>query len=174
MIKPIKKVPPLSYWLKSLQTDILSRSGIHFETTCCVCELTYIGNLRCNVCNNCCHEKPSCSKVVNMESEPITILCLLCAMSKRVKHDECKDNLSRQAEKMINASVKRFKQADIGDNVLVAIPDVDMGRGDVRNIKGIVTVWKVTVVILLAQNMVPSSKCIPGINLFLQVLLLQH
>ena len=26
---------------ESLQSDILSRSGIHFETTCCVCE-TYL------------------------------------------------------------------------------------------------------------------------------------
>ena len=52
-----------------------------------------------------------------METEPITVLCLLCAISKRVKHkrDECKDNISRHAEKMIDASVKRFKQAEICD-----------------------------------------------------------
>ena len=79
-----------------------------------------------------------------MESEPITVLCLLCAMSKRVKHkrDECKDNVSRQAEKMIDASVKRFKQADIGDNVLVPVPNVNRGRSDFRNIKGIMTAAK--------------------------------
>ena len=40
---------------------------------------------------------------------------------------------------MIDASVKRFKPAQVGDNVLVPVPDVDSGRGEFRNIKGIVT-----------------------------------
>ena len=40
---------------------------------------------------------------------------------------------------MLERSLKRFKPAEVGDNVLVPVPDVDRGRGEFRNIKGIVT-----------------------------------
>ena len=48
-------------------------------------------------------------------------------------------NLGKQAEKMKEASIKRFKPADVGDNVVVPLPDVDRGRGEFRNIRGVVT-----------------------------------
>ena len=34
--------------------------------------------------------------------------------------------------------VKRFKLAEIGDSVMVAIPDVDRGKNEFRNVKGMV------------------------------------
>ena len=52
---------------------------------------------------------------------------------------ECTARLKKQADTMLERSVKRFKPAEVGDNVLVPVPDVDRGRGEFRNIKGIVT-----------------------------------
>ena len=67
------------------------------------------------------------------------ILCFRSYETKR-KHEQCKENLTQQVKKMIDATVKRFKPAEVGDNVLVPVPDVDRGRGEFRYIKGIVTV----------------------------------
>ena len=54
------------------------------------------------------------------------------------KRQSCTENLQRQADKMLEASNKRFKPAAVGDNVLVPIPDVDKGRGEFRNVKGVI------------------------------------
>lgn len=47
-------------------------------------------------------------------------------------------NLKRQAEKMVENTNKRLKPALIGETVLIPIPDVDRGRGDHKNLKGII------------------------------------
>ena len=49
-----------------------------------------------------------------------------------------KRKMQENADKMCEASVKRFKPAEIGDTVLVPVPDVDRGRGDFPNVMGIV------------------------------------
>ena len=67
--------------------------------------------------------------------------CFLCANKTRVlnEREQCVEKMEKQAKKMLDRSAKRFKPAHIGDNVLVPIPDVDKGRVEFRNIKGIVT-----------------------------------
>ena len=68
-------------------------------------------------------------------------MCILCIRSSETKQkrDQCKENLTQQAKKMIDATVKTKGLNLVGDNVLVPIPDVDRGRGEFRNIKGIIT-----------------------------------
>lgn len=48
------------------------------------------------------------------------------------------ENLEKQAKKMKAASDKSHPPAKVGDNVTVPIPDVDRGRGDLRNVIGVV------------------------------------
>ena len=43
-----------------------------------------------------------------------------------------------EAEKMKQASEKRFKAAEIGQNVRVPIPELDRGQTDHRNLIGVV------------------------------------
>ena len=42
--------------------------------------------------------------------------------------------LEKQAGKMIESSNKRFKGLNVGESVMVRVPDVDRGRVDFRNI----------------------------------------
>ena len=46
--------------------------------------------------------------------------------------------MEENAEKMCEASVKRFKPAEVGDTIIVPVPDVDCGRGDFPNVMAIV------------------------------------
>ena len=39
---------------------------------------------------------------------------------------------------MKERSVKRFKQAEIGDSVMIPLPDVDRSKAELRNVKGVV------------------------------------
>lgn len=48
------------------------------------------------------------------------------------------ENLQKQAKRMKLFSDKLHKPANVGDNVTMPIPDVDKGRGELRNIIGII------------------------------------
>ncbi|KAF2900335.1 hypothetical protein ILUMI_05851 [Ignelater luminosus] len=48
------------------------------------------------------------------------------------------ENLVKQAKKMKATSDKSHPLANIGDNVTIPIPDVDKGKGDLRNIIGVI------------------------------------
>lgn len=48
------------------------------------------------------------------------------------------ENLVKQAIKMKATSDKSHAPANIGDNVTIPIPDVDKGKGDLRNIIGVI------------------------------------
>jgi hypothetical protein len=67
-------------------------------------------------------------------------LCPLCAKKSKIQdiRKAAKDNLKQQAERMKALSNKRFPPAHFGDNVTVKVPDVDRGRGDLRNIVGVI------------------------------------
>ena len=49
-----------------------------------------------------------------------------------------RDSQLKQAERMVKRSRIELKMAEVGDNVAVPIPIVDKGRGDPRNILGVV------------------------------------
>ena len=116
--------------------NILEKSGIYSEFVCPFCNDNFVGKSMCARCSTYCHEKPACSVWENGIQ-----FCIICARKNAAsaKRKGCKENLQKQSVKMIEASNKRFKPAQIGDNVLVPIPDVDKGRTDFRNICGVVT-----------------------------------
>ena len=55
-----------------------------------------------------------------------------------VKREGAKRKQEEQADKMLEQSAKRFKPAEVGDSVMVPIPDVDRGRADFLNLTGVV------------------------------------
>jgi len=59
------------------------------------------------------------------------------ALSENVTKKACDSQLS-QAERMIKRSRVDLKSGKVGDNVAIPIPMVDRGRGDPRNILGVI------------------------------------
>ena len=71
----------------------------------------------------------------------VQLLYADCAIKKNLithQRDGAKRKQGQHADKMFEQSTKRFKQANIGDTVMVPLPDVDRGKGDFRNIKAVV------------------------------------
>ena len=68
------------------------------------------------------------------------LLCTSCSRNEKVieVRKECKANLEIQAKKMKINSDKKFPPASVGITVRVPIPDVDRGRGELRNILAVV------------------------------------
>lgn len=62
--------------------------------------------------------------------------CDLCIAAMKIDQERAssKSNLNRQASRMLERSNSKFPVCKVGDTVRVAIPDVDRGRGDFRNI----------------------------------------
>ena len=91
--------------------------------------------------NTSCHAIPPCSVNNGNEEEAFgsAVVCRLCHQKNLITHqrDGAKRKQGQQADKMFEQSTKRFKQANIGDTVMVPLPDVDRGKGDFRNIKAV-------------------------------------
>ena len=66
--------------------------------------------------------------------------CFLCQKTADVSEERLgvKRKQQQQAHKMVEYSTKRFKPAEVGDTVLVPIPDVDRERCEYPNLKAIV------------------------------------
>ena len=111
------------------------------ETFCSVCETVYEGSVKCTICQKCCHDFPPCSVTNTDSSNQVLFICQLCDRSELIVAERrgAKLNQVKQSESMLSFTAKRFKPADVGDNVLVPVPDVDRGRADFRNVKGIIT-----------------------------------
>ena len=111
------------------------------ETFCSVCETVYEGSVKCTICQKCCHDFPPCSVTNTDSSNQVLFICQLCDRSELIVAERCgaKLNQVKQSESMLSSTAKGFKPADVGDNVLVPVPDVDRGRADFRNVKGIIT-----------------------------------
>ncbi|KAF2893465.1 hypothetical protein ILUMI_12708 [Ignelater luminosus] len=57
---------------------------------------------------------------------------------KKKARKTAEENLVKQAKKMKATSDKSHPPANIGNNVTIPIPDVDKGKGDLRNIIGVI------------------------------------
>ena len=78
------------------------------------------------------------------------------------QREGAKRKQEEQADKMLEQSAKRFKPAEVGDSVMVPIPDVDRGRADFLNLTGVVMEANPRLVFTrLGQN------CLPEISLHL-------
>jgi hypothetical protein len=101
---------------------------------CSVC-FEHVGHheIKCFVCDGVVHV--SCSKEFDT-----SMYCLLCYNKKVIEMNRigAHKQQKREAEKMMTSSNKKFKPSDIGDNVLVRIPEVDRSRITPRNILAVV------------------------------------
>ena len=82
----------------------------------------------------------SCQRFYHASCIKDDILCQLCKKQGQIiaQRQGAKRKQQDQAEKMLERSAKRFKEAQVGDTVLVPIPDLDRGRCEYQNFKGII------------------------------------
>ena len=68
------------------------------------------------------------------------ICCALCINSTDIEleRQEAVNSMKRQSKKMLSLSAKRFKPLNIGDNVMIPVPELDRGKVDAKNIEGVV------------------------------------
>ncbi|XP_063599200.1 uncharacterized protein LOC134775567 [Penaeus indicus] len=88
----------------------------------------YFGSNVCKVCESPCHSYTPCSMMNNDADEPV--LCSICSRSQSIHTEQMKSNIEqqKQAQKMIDNSVRRFQPAKVGDTVMVPVPLADRGR----------------------------------------------
>lgn len=67
--------------------------------------------------------------------------CYYCTQKEHIENvrTDCYTSQKQQAQKMLQASKKKIKLAEVGMTVTVPIPDVDRCRGDHRNILAVIT-----------------------------------
>ncbi|XP_068200601.1 KRAB-A domain-containing protein 2-like [Palaemon carinicauda] len=98
--------------------------------------------INCNSCgqNIPCHPSGQCCSTVNDNADD-PVLCCLCNRNRSIQAErkESKMQQEKQAKKMKDKSVQRFKPALAGDTVMVPIPLVDRGRAEFANTKAIIT-----------------------------------
>ena len=76
---------------------------------------------------------------------------------------------------MVEKSVMRFKAANVGDTVMVPIPDVDRGRAEFRNLKAVVIdvkengLYKLGTTDGLLKQLYSRSQFMPCVNKFLNI-----
>lgn len=123
------------------QDDINSRSSNRSEVfSCCVCEMEISEGHYCSKCGSHIHE--SCG--INVESGKdgfgSNVICLNCNSEAQISHDRqvASTSLKKQAKRMKTVSDASHPPASVGQNVTVPIPDVDKGKGDLRNIIAVV------------------------------------
>ena len=87
--------------------------------------------------SNACSQENSVHTLQSTEENESTLVTSrqheICAKRKRAREAQ-----AQQAERMVKRSRIDLKAGEIGDNVAVPIPMVDRGRGDPRNILGVI------------------------------------
>ena len=102
-------------------------------TSCGICDKIY-GILQvCGKCNLKVHA------VCGTEAEN-QFICSRCKRSEAIfeNREIAKKGLEKQAEKMLTLSRQKLPPAEVGQNVLVKVPDVDRGRLAPRNVLDVV------------------------------------
>jgi hypothetical protein len=96
----------------------------------------------CSRCSKVVHYVEHCSAPQQQGSTSLLNrrLCLICQKTDATKtaRTQSYNGLKRQADKMVENTNKRLKPVSVGSTVLVAIPDVDRGRGDHKNLLGVI------------------------------------
>ncbi|XP_068229593.1 uncharacterized protein [Palaemon carinicauda] len=109
-----------------------------------VCLKESSGALTCEKCSQnvhaICGHSPKDDDDNEVEGYVVSILCTVCFnIEKAIKYKmESKSNLEMQAKRMKRGSDKKCPPAPLGASVQVPIPDVDKGRGDLRNLLAVV------------------------------------
>ena len=104
------------------------------NTHCFSCRLAFDNNIMSGNCFQC--NSSICMTIpCNIDD-----LCKLCYNQQQMdsERDDARRKTQKQADKMLEASRKRFGVAKVGDTVLLAIPDLDRGRCEFPNLTAIV------------------------------------
>ena len=120
------------------ETGVEKQEEASAVINCISCGKRYFGLNVCNVCENPCHSNTPCSMRNNDADE--SVLCSICSRSQSIHTEQMKSNIEqqKQAQKMIDNSVKRFQPAKVGETVMVPVPLVDRGRAEFPNVKAVV------------------------------------
>lgn len=137
---PLSTLTPSSPTITENHNIEIGESEVEIDTNiendgtnqCFVCENMYIPDNVCIECNEPFHE--TCAADLEIS------LCKLCG-NKRAADTErrgCKRGLEEQADKMLVQSQNKFPPVNVGDNVLINIPEVDRGRLAPRNVLAVI------------------------------------
>ena len=122
------------------ERNILEEIELVIHNTCGICDADYVGSTRCSTCANFCHDTEPCS-TVEKDGDLSKVVCQSCLTEKNIVKERnlaC-NKQEKQANRMLSVTAKHFKPREVGENVSVPIPDVDRGRGEFRNVLGVIT-----------------------------------
>ncbi|KAI1697735.1 SCAN domain-containing protein 3-like [Ditylenchus destructor] len=107
---------------------------------CVSCGKPYSGSHKCHKCNKFCHAIPPCSTPHSEEGYSASVTCHHCAKEAETnsQQEAAKENQMAQADRMLQRSARLLAPLKVGSSVMVPIPEVDRGRAEFPNVKGIV------------------------------------
>ncbi|XP_022194657.2 KRAB-A domain-containing protein 2-like [Nilaparvata lugens] len=131
------------------ETNLTTNDEIPSDTqnTCNICSLSVNEKHRCAMCL--CDIHISCGNLVQVNKDnnddsvgntEETLLRPLCCSKENIANERkrSKEHLEKQAKKMKTLSDQKFPPAANGSTVCVPIPEVDKGKGDLRNVLAVV------------------------------------
>ena len=109
---------------------------------CVTCALNVIEDQKCCKCSKRVHFTERCSSTEETQTSCRSGLrvCMICQtkLSTASLRNSAFAALEKQATKMLSNTNKRLDPASVGVSVIVPVPDLDRGRGDHRNLKGVI------------------------------------
>ncbi|KAI1714394.1 hypothetical protein DdX_08489 [Ditylenchus destructor] len=117
-----------------------STSTENAQTECVSCGKPYSGSHKCHKCNKLCHAIPPCSTPHSEEGFSASVTCHHCSKEAETnsQQEAAKENQMAQADRMLQRSARQLAPLKVGNSVMVPIPEVDRGRAEFPNVKGIV------------------------------------
>ena len=117
-------------------------SGLNFKVQWFNVQVIYVGVSTpsdaglCDTCESPCHK--SCLKS-SSESQHVMV-CTLCYQKELMDRERrgTKRKQEKQASDMLAKSARRYKQAKIGDSVMVHLPELERGRCEFPNVHAVV------------------------------------
>ncbi|KAI1723762.1 hypothetical protein DdX_03934 [Ditylenchus destructor] len=117
-----------------------STSTENAQTECVSCGKPYSGSHKCHKCNKLCHAIPPCSTPHSEEGFSASVTCHHCSKEAETnsQQEAAKENQMAQADRMLQRSARQLASLKVDSSVMVPIPEVDRGRAEFPNVKGIV------------------------------------
>ena len=108
---------------------------------CQVCDLEVSIDESCSNCSKAVHFDERCSiSEAHGSRSAARRICTLCHNQRKITESRKKAGKAqaKQANKMTLRTANIMQEANVGDTVTIPVPDLDRGRGDHRNIFGII------------------------------------
>ncbi|KAI1718055.1 KRAB-A domain-containing protein 2-like [Ditylenchus destructor] len=117
-----------------------STSTENAQKECVSCGKPYSGAHKCHKCDKFCHAIPPCSTSHSEEGYSASVTCHHCSKEAETnsQQEAAKENQIAQADRMLQRSARLLAPLKVGSSVMVPIPEVDRGRAEFPNVKGIV------------------------------------